>query len=130
MTQAVQHDSLPAIIPQARSNHDDSSYVHCSSRRVLGQWKLTVETPNGTTNPILTINAADAGYSGTYVGPRGSFELKEIKVEGNTFSFPLTITIPIGKMDFQYTGKVEGDTLSGSIGNAQGTIPFVGVRVK
>ena len=97
---------------------------------VLGQWKLTVETPNGTTNPILTINAADAGYSGTYVGPRGSFELKEIKVEGNTFSFPLTITIPIGKMDFQYTGKVEGDTLSGSIGNAQGTIPFVGVRVK
>ena len=97
---------------------------------VLGQWKLTVETPNGTTNPILTVNAADAGYSGTYVGPRGSFELKEIKVEGNTFSFPLTITIPIGKMDFQYTGKVEGDTVSGSIGNPQGTIPFVGVRVQ
>ena len=97
---------------------------------VLGQWKLTVETPNGTTNPILTINAADAGYSGSYVGPRGSFELKEIKVEGNTFSFPLTITIPIGKMDVQYAGQVEGDTVSGSIGNPQGTIPFVGVRVQ
>ena len=97
---------------------------------VVGQWKLTVETPNGTTNPILTISAADTGYSGTYVGPRGSFELKEIKVEGNTFSFPLTITIPIGKMDFQYTGKVEGDTVSGAIGNPQGTIPFFGVRVQ
>lgn len=98
--------------------------------RVVGQWKLTVETPNGTTNPILTINAADAGYSGTYVGPRGSFELKEITVDGNTFSFPLTITIPIGTMNLQYTGKVEGDTISGSIGNPQGTIPFVGVRMQ
>ena len=96
---------------------------------VVGQWKLNVETPNGTTNPILTINAADAGYSGTYVDPRGSFELKEIRVDGNTFSFPLTITIPIGTLDLQYTGKVEGDTISGSIGNPQGAIPFVGVRM-
>lgn len=96
---------------------------------VAGQWKLTVETPNGTTNPILTINASDTGYSGTYVGPRGSFELKEIKVEGNTFSFPLTITIPIGTIDVHYSGKVEGDAISGSIGNPQGTIPFVGVRL-
>ena len=97
---------------------------------VVGQWKLTVETPNGTTNPILTINAADAGYSGTYAGPRGSFELKEITVDGNTFSFPLTITIPIGTMNLQYAGKVEGDTISGSIGNPQGAIPFVGVRMQ
>lgn len=97
---------------------------------VVGQWKLTVETPNGTTNPILTINAAESGYSGTYVGPRGSFELTEIKVDGNTFSFPLTITIPIGKLDLQYTGKVEGNRISGSIGNPQGTIPFVGVRIQ
>ena len=97
---------------------------------VVGQWKLTVETPNGTTNPILTINAADAGYAGTYVSPRGSFELKDIKVDGNAFSFPLTITIPIGKLDLQYSGKVEGDTISGSIGNPQGTIPFDGVRMQ
>lgn len=107
-----------------------STTLQADPSSVVGQWKLTVDTPNGTTNPILTINAADAGYSGTYVGPRGSFELKEIKVEGNSFSFPMTITIPIGKMDFQYTGKVEGDTVSGTIGNPQGTIPFVGVRVQ
>lgn len=107
-----------------------STTLQADPSSVVGQWKLTVDTPNGTTNPILTINAAGTGYSGTYVGPRGSFELKEIKVEGNSFSFPMTITIPIGKMDFQYTGKVEGDTVSGTIGNPQGTIPFVGVRVQ
>lgn len=97
---------------------------------VVGQWKLTVETPNGTTNPILTINASDTGYSGTYVGPRGTFELREIKVDGNTFSFPMTITIPIGTLEMQYTGKVEGDKVAGTIGNPQGTIPFVGQRVQ
>jgi len=97
---------------------------------VVGLWKLTVETPRGTTNPMLTITVADAGYSGTYAGPRGTVEIKEIKVDGNTFSFPMTITIPIGTLEMQYTGTVDGETVSGTIGNPQGTIPFVGERVQ
>ncbi len=104
--------------------------LQAETSSVVGQWKLTVQTPNGVTNPILTISASDAGHSGTYVGPRGTFELKEIEVDGNTFSFPMTITIPIGTLEMQYTGKVDGDTLSGTIGNPQGTIPFVGERVQ
>ena len=96
---------------------------------VVGQWRLTVDTPRGVTNPILTINAHDSGYSGSYAGPRGTFELKTITVEQNTFAFPMTVTIPIGTMEMQYRGTVEGNVLRGTIGNPRGSIPFSGERI-
>ncbi len=102
---------------------------------VTGQWKLAVQTPNGVTNPVLTIRQSEAratgeaGYSGTYVGPRGTFELAKIEVDGATFSFPLTVEMPMGAMALQYKGTVIGDKIEGVVGNPRGEIPFTGERI-
>jgi len=96
---------------------------------VAGQWKLAVQTPNGINNPVLTIHEQDGAWSGTYAGPRGTFELRTILVEGSTFSFPLTVEMPIGAIELSYKGTVTGDRIEGVVGNPRGEIPFSGERI-
>lgn len=96
---------------------------------VAGQWKLTVQTPNGINNPVLTIREQDGAWSGIYAGPRGTFEIKTIQVEGSTFSFPLTVEMPIGAIELSYKGTVTGDRIEGVVGNPRGEIPFSGERI-
>lgn len=102
---------------------------HAEEAVVAGEWKLTVQTPNGITHPVLTIVQGDAGYSGTYAGPRGTFELPAIDVNGGTFTFPLTMEMPIGKVELKYRGTVSGDRIDGVVGNPRGEIPFTGERI-
>lgn len=103
--------------------------IHAEEAVVAGEWKLTVQTPNGITHPVLTIVQGDAGYSGTYVGPRGTFGLPAIEVNGSTFAFPLSMEMPIGKVELKYRGTVSGDRIDGVVGNPRGEIPFTGERI-
>ena len=103
-------------------------WLAAASADVAGVWTLTVETPRGTTHPTLTITASDSGYSGTYQGARGEMAIPHIESDGEAFSFPLKVSMPMGEMDLQYSGKVSGDQMSGEIGNPMGTIPFMGAR--
>ena len=96
---------------------------------VVGQWKLTVQTPNGVNHPVLTIRATESGYAGSYAGPRGTFELADIRVDGATFAFPLTLEMPIGAVELKYRGTVTGDAINGVVGNPRGEIPFSGERI-
>jgi hypothetical protein len=96
---------------------------------IAGQWKLAVQTPNGVTNPVLTIRETEGAYSGTYAGPRGTFEIETITVDGATFSFPLTVEMPIGAIELRYKGTVTGDRIEGVVGNPRGEIPFSGERI-
>ena len=95
---------------------------------LAGEWTLTISTPRGIQHPTLTVVLGDAGYSGTYRGRRGSQSIERIELDGNRFSFPLTLSIPIGDIDVHYAGTVAGDEMTGAVQNPRGQVPFSGVR--
>lgn len=99
-----------------------------ATAEIAGVWTLTVETPRGTQHPTLTITSTPTGYSGTYVGARGELPIERIEADGDSFSFPLTVTMPMGEVELKYSGRVTGDSVAGEIGNPMGSVPFVGVR--
>ena len=98
------------------------------SQSVVGTWTLEVDTPRGIQHPTLEILADGESYHGSYTGQRGELKIDQITIDGSTFSFPLRVTLPMGEMDFMYEGQVEGDAMTGEIGNPRGSIPFTGVR--
>ncbi len=95
---------------------------------LAGMWTLTLDTPRGVQHPTLMIVAHDGGYHGVLNGSRGEMPIPMIQGDAKGFSFPLTVSMPMGEMDLVYSGTVSGDTMQGEAGNPFGSIPFVGER--
>ena len=93
-----------------------------------GTWTLTIETPMGISNPILTIWKSADGYDGTNESRRGKRGVEDIEVMGQAFSFRMMVSMPMGDFEMVYKGSIDGEKISGTIGNAMGEIAFVGRR--
>lgn len=93
-----------------------------------GEWTLTIDTPRGVTNPTMVVNKDGDTYSGVYNSLRGPLPIDDITVNGNSFAFPLVITVPIGDITVQYTGTFDGDTMTGNVENPRGVVPFTGKK--
>ena len=89
-----------------------------------GTWTLTLDTPNGVQNPTLVVEENGTGYSGVYNSRRGPIEIPEISRDGNAFSFPLVISVPIGDIQVNYSGSFEGEDMTGSVQSPRGEVPF------
>lgn len=101
-----------------------------SGAELAGTWTLSIDTPRGVQHPSLVIELQDEAYSGVYHSRRGPISIPAIARNGAAFSFPLTITVPIGEIEVLYSGKVDGDQMRGSAKNPRGEVPFTGVRSK
>jgi len=97
---------------------------------IEGTWILVVETPRGVQHPQLRVIGEGDAYHGTYTGRQGELPIERIEVDGDAFSFPLRVTMPMGEMDLRYSGLINGDHLEGEIGNPRGSIPFTGTRAE
>ena len=95
-----------------------------------GTWTLTIETPMGISNPILTIWKSADGYDGTYESRRGKRGVEDIQVMGQAFSFRMMVSMPMGDFEMVYKGSIDGEKISGTIGNSMGEVAFVGRRSK
>ena len=84
--------------------------------------------PNGHFKPILTVRKSADGYDGTYESRRGKRGVDDIQVNGNEFSFRIIVSMPMGDFEMVYKGSIEGETMSGTIGNPMGEIGFAGRR--
>ena len=73
---------------------------------VAGSWALTSEGMRGTNHSVLTIERTEEGYRGNLEGQRGSRELPAITVDGDSFSFELTMQTRMGDIDLSYAGTV------------------------
>lgn len=97
---------------------------------LVGTWTLTSEGREG--QPVsaeLTVTKADDGYAGNIVGPQGGIsELNSIEIDGNSFSFVRPVEGPMGEMDLDYSGTVDGDTLTGEVEALFQSRPITGVR--
>ena len=87
---------------------------------VAGVWLLEVDGPRGKSTPTLTVSEQAPGeFSGSLTGPRGSFAIDNVAVEGNAFSFPFQMKTAFGTFELKYAGQVDQDTLTLATGNGR-----------
>ena len=83
---------------------------------LTGDWNLSVELPNMTATPALTLKQDGDKLTGDYVSAQyGKFPLKGT-VKGSEVSFTFTMSVEGTGMDVTYTGAVDKDgKMAGSV---------------
>ena len=97
--------------------------IEASDIRIWGKqenttWRLTAS--------VLTLKQEGNALTGEMSGPAGTAPIENDKVEGDTLSWHAKVTSPM-PITLEFTGKTEGDNLSGSVKlGAFGTSTFSG----
>jgi hypothetical protein len=91
---------------------------------VAGSWTINVSGDTGNAKQSMTL-AQDAGkITGTFKGPRQSGTIAGT-VDGNNIKFHVTAGIPL-----DYTGTVDGDSMSGTMSGRGKTGDWKATRAK
>lgn len=88
--------------------------VAAQAKNVTGNWKLTIETPNGPGTPSLVLKQEGEKLSGTYKGRFGESPL-EGTIKGNEIKFTVKVNAQGNELAIEYAGTVEGDTMKGKV---------------
>jgi hypothetical protein len=92
-----------------------------------GAWKTTINSPMGVQEGTLDIKTSGDAFTGAMAGRQGSQEISG-KVDGDTLTWSAQITQPF-PMTLEFTVKVEGDKMNGSVkAGSFGSSPLTGVR--
>ena len=95
---------------------------------VDGTWNVVVKSPMGDQPSTLTLAADGATLTGTASAQGNTNPIANGKVDGDTVSWSNSITTPF-PMTLEFCGKVDGDSLSGSVkAGSFGSFPFAGTR--
>jgi hypothetical protein len=95
---------------------------------VDGTWNVVVKSPMGDQPSTLTLKADGGTLTGTASAQGNTNPIAGGKVDGDTVSWSNSITTPF-PMTLEFSGKVEGDTLNGSVkAGSFGSFPFKGSR--
>jgi hypothetical protein len=95
---------------------------------VDGTWNVVVKSPMGDQPSTLTLKADGGTLTGTASAQGNTNPIAAGKVDGDTVSWSNSITTPF-PMTLEFSGKVEGDTLNGSVkAGSFGSFPFSGKR--
>ena len=99
-----------------------------------GNWKLHVAVKDGPTfEPTLKLTQTGTLLQGTYVGEQGETAIKNALVFGDEVTFDVTRERDGKKYRLHYQGKINGDTLDGSLDydfdGINGILTFRGERV-
>lgn len=93
-----------------------------------GTWNTVTKSPMGDQAATLTVISAGDALTGTFSGGMGSTEIKDGKVDGDTVSWAMDITVPM-PMTLTANATVDGDALEGTVtAGAFGSFPFSGTR--
>ncbi|HEY2708714.1 MAG TPA: hypothetical protein VGI95_11740 [Caulobacteraceae bacterium] len=92
-----------------------------------GDWKITINSPMGVQQGTASIKTDGATFTGTFSGAQGAQDISG-KVDGDTLTWGSKLTQPF-PIDLEFTVKVEGDKMSGSVkAGAFGSSPLTGER--
>ena len=111
-----------------------------AAQNLAGVWEITRETGRGTIVQTLTLTVEGSTVTGNLefnFGGRGgggggggpqSFPVSDGTVNGNQFSFTVTLSFGGNSFDQMYSGTIDGETLSGTIRGGRGDQPFTAKR--
>jgi hypothetical protein len=95
---------------------------------VDGTWNVTVNSPMGAQPSTLTLKADGGVLTGTQSAQGNTQPIANGKVDGDVVTWSNSITTPF-PMTLEFTGKLDGDTLNGSVkAGSFGSFPFTGNR--
>src|ERR1700753_4234847 len=95
---------------------------------VDGTWNVTVNSPMGAQPSTLNLKQDGAALTGTQSAQGTTQDIANGKVDGDTVTWSNSITTPF-PMTLEFTGKLAGDTLNGSVkAGSFGSFPFTGKR--
>lgn len=95
---------------------------------VDGNWNTVTKSPMGDQQATLSVQSNGDTFTGTFSGGLGTTDIKDGKVNGDTLSFTLDITVPM-PMSLTVEATAEGDTLNGTVtAGAFGSFPITGTR--
>jgi hypothetical protein len=96
---------------------------------VAGSYECVLKSPMGDQKSVMTVNVDGDTWTGTNAGAQGTLECKDGKVDGNTITWSMDLTVPM-PMKLEGTATVDGDTITGSVKAGMfGTFPLNGTRV-
>jgi hypothetical protein len=82
---------------------------------VTGDWELTMETRRGEMTRGVNFVQEGENLTVTMEGRGGGEVTGEGTIKGNDIEWTITRSTPRGEMTMTYTGKVDGDTMSGEV---------------
>jgi hypothetical protein len=91
---------------------------------VAGSWTINVSGETGNAKQSMTLTQEGGKITGTFKGPRQSGTIAGT-VEGNNVKFHVTAGIPL-----DYTGTVDGDSMSGTMSGRGKTGDWKASRTK
>ena len=81
-----------------------------------GAWKFTATGPNGrSVDSTLTLQLANNQLTGTVENRAGKVEIKDAKFANDEVSFTVVRKFRKHELTVNYTGKLDGDTIKGTI---------------
>ena len=97
---------------------------------LAGTYECVTKTPMGDQKSQFTlVDNGDGTFSGTNAGAMGSMEVEDGKIDGNTLTWKMKMTVPM-PMTLEGTATVDGDALTGSVNaGAFGSMAMSGTRV-
>jgi hypothetical protein len=96
---------------------------------VAGSYECVVKSPMGDQKSVMTVNVDGDSWTGTNAGAQGSLVCNDGKVDGNTITWNMDMTVPM-PMKLEGTATIDGDTLTGSVKAGMfGSMPLSGTRV-
>lgn len=93
-----------------------------------GSWNISLKSPMGAQEAVLTLATDGGSLSGSMVGPQGTQEFTGGTVDGDNLAWTIDMTSPM-PMKLEVTGAVAGDEISGNVKlGAFGNATFSGTR--
>ncbi len=95
---------------------------------VDGAYDCVAKTPMGDQKGVLTVVSSGDRFNGTFAGALGSLDVNDGKVDGDTLSWKMDMTMPM-PMTLECEATVSGDTITGTMQlGAFGASAFSGTR--
>lgn len=95
---------------------------------VAGTYDCVTKTPMGDQKSSFTVVVDGDTFTGKNEGTLGSMDLENGKVDGNTLTWSMKMTVPM-PMTLEGEATVDGDTITGSVkAGAFGSFPMSGTR--
>jgi autotransporter translocation and assembly factor TamB len=82
---------------------------------LTGDWKWTSQSASGAVQMTAKLVQKDGALTGTVTGRQGPAEIADASLKGGVVAFSVTRSSGGKTMVIKYEGKIEGDTITGTI---------------
>jgi hypothetical protein len=96
-----------SAVPHKEEAAAAQSAPQSGAANISGVWNFSVETPNGTGNPVFTLKQEGEQITGTYKGQLGEGPINGT-LKGSDVKLVVKLNFQGQDLEIIYTGKVEG----------------------